>query len=97
MAGLGIQTRGTGIARIQKKGGGIALRGMGAAFKKGGMAMDESMAHEGAESMAMESKETKMEKKGYMENKKGKMVKKADMITKKMSMKKKGKMMKGKR
>ena len=36
MAGLGIQTRGTGIARIQKKGGGIAQRGMGAAFKKGG-------------------------------------------------------------
>ena len=97
MAGLGIQTRGNGIARVQKKGGGLAQRGMGAAFSEGGMAMDESMAHEGAESMAMESKETKMEKKGYMENKKGKMVKKADMITKKMSMKKKGKMMKGKR
>ena len=97
MAGIGIQTRGSGIARVQKKGGGIAQRGMGAAFKKGGMAMDESMAHEGAESMGMESKETRMEKKGYMENKKGKMVKKADMITKKMSMKKKGKMMKGKR
>ena len=97
MAGLGIQTRGTGIARIQKKGGGIAQRGMGAAFSEGGMAMDESMAHEGAESMGMESMETKMEKKGYMENKKGKMVKKADMITKKMSMKKKGKIMKGKR
>jgi hypothetical protein len=83
MAGLGIQTRGTGIARVQKS--------------KGGMAMDESMAHEGAESMSMEAKETKMEKKGYMENKKGKMVKKADMITKKMSKKKKGKIMKGKR
>ena len=78
MAGLGIQTRGTGIARIQKKGGSIAQRGMGAAFKKGGMAMDKSMAHEGAESMKMEAKETKMEKRGYMENKKGKMVKKAD-------------------
>ena len=97
MAGLGIQTRGTGIARIQKKGGGIAQRGMGAAFSEGGMAMDESMAHEGSESMAMEAKETKMEKKGYMENKKGKMVKKADMLTAKMSKKKKGKMMKGKR
>ena len=84
MAGLGIQKRGTGIARVQKKGGGIAQGGMGAALKKGGMAMDESMAHEGAESMSMEAKETKMEKK-------------ADMITKKMSSKKKGKMMKGKR
>jgi hypothetical protein len=83
MAGLGKQTRGNGIARI-----GLA---------KGGMAMDESMAHEGAESMAMESTETKMEKKGYMENKKGKMVKKADKLTAKMSSKKKGKMMKGKR
>ena len=97
MAGLGIQKRGTGIARVQKKGGGIAQGGMGAALSHGGMAMDESMAHEGAESMSMEAKETKMEKKGYMENKKGKMVKKADMITKKMSSKKKGKMMKGKR
>ena len=75
MAGLGIQTRGTGIARVQKKGGGIAQRGMGAAFKKGGMAMDESMAHEGAESMGMESKETRMEKKGFKEIKSGKMVK----------------------
>jgi hypothetical protein len=83
MAGLGIQKRGNGIARV-----GLA---------KGGMAMDESMAHEGAESMAMEAKETKMEKKGYMENKKGKMIKKADMLTAKMSKKKKGKMMKGKR
>jgi hypothetical protein len=83
MAGLGKQTRGNGIARI-----GLA---------KGGMAMDESMAHEGAESMSMESTETKMEKKGFMENKKGKMVKKADKLTAKMSTKKKGKMMKGKR
>jgi len=83
MAGLGKQMRGNGIARI-----GLA---------KGGMAMDESMAHENAESMGMESTETKMEKEGYMETKKGKMVKKADMKTKKMPMKKKGKMMKGKR
>jgi hypothetical protein len=83
MAGLGIQTRGNGIARVGKA--------------KGGMAMDESMAHEGAESMSMESKETKMEKKGFMENKKGKMVKKVDKLTAKMSVKKKGKMMKGKR
>ena len=83
MAGLGKQTRGNGIARV-----GLA---------KGGMAMDESMAHEGAESMKMESTETKMEKKGFMENKKGKMIKKADKLTAKMSTKKKGKMMKGKR
>ena len=83
MAGLGKQTRGNGIARVMKSAG--------------GMAMDESMAHEGAESMDMESKETKMEKKGFMENKKGKMVKKADKLTAKMSVKKKGKIMKGKR
>ena len=83
MAGLGKQIRGNGIARVMKS--------------VGGMAYDESMEHEGSESMAMEAKETKMEKKGYMENKKGKMVKKADMLTAKMSKKKKGKMMKGKR
>jgi hypothetical protein len=83
MAGLGKQMRGNGIARVMKS--------------VGGMAYDESMEHEGSESMAMEAKETKMEKKGYMENKKGKMVKKADMLTAKMSKKKKGKMMKGKR
>jgi hypothetical protein len=78
------------------KGGGIAIKGMGAAFKKGGMAMDESMAHEGSESMGMESKETNMEKKGYMETKSGKM-KKADALTSKMSKKKKGKMMSSKK
>ena len=83
MAGLGKQMRGNGIARVMKS--------------VGGMAYDESMEHEGSESMAMEAKETKLEKKGYMENKKGKMVKKADMLTAKMSKKKKGKMMKGKR
>ena len=83
MAGLGKQMRGNGIARVMKS--------------VGGRAYDESMEHEGSESMAMEAKETKMEKKGYMENKKGKMVKKADMLTAKMSKKKKGKMMKGKR
>ena len=78
------------------KGGGIAVKGMGAAFKKGGVAVDESMAHEGAESMGMESKETSMEKKGYMETKSGKM-KKADALTSNMSKKKKGKMMKSKK
>ena len=41
------------------------LKGRGVVKKKGGMIMDESMAHEGAESMAMEAKETKMEKKGW--------------------------------
>jgi hypothetical protein len=41
---------------------------------KGGMAMDESMAHEGKESKAAESKETRLEKKGFMETKSGKMV-----------------------
>jgi hypothetical protein len=61
MAGLGIQTRGNGIARV-----GLA---------KGGMAMDESMAHENAEPMKMETKETRMEKKGYVETKFGKMKK----------------------
>jgi hypothetical protein len=44
-------------------------------FKKGGKAMDESMAHEDMESMKMESKETRMEKKGFKEIKSGKMVK----------------------
>jgi hypothetical protein len=109
MAGLGKQTRGNGIARVGLSKGTLpdltgdgkitradVLKGRGV-FKKGGMAMDESMAHEGAESMKMESKETKMEKKGFMENKKGKMVKNADKLTAKMSVKKKGKMMKGKR
>jgi len=52
------------------------LKGRGVIKKKGGMIMDESMAHEGAESMAMETKETKMEKKGYRETKSGKMIKK---------------------
>jgi hypothetical protein len=52
MAGLGKQMRGNGIARVMKS--------------VGGMAYDESMEHEGSESMAMEAKETKMEKKGYM-------------------------------
>ena len=81
MAGLGIQKRGNGIARV-----GLA---------KGGYA-DMSEQHEGMESKAEEAKEYAMEAKGYKETKSGKM-KKADMITAKMSKKKKGKMMKGKR
>ncbi|MCJ7571954.1 MAG: DUF6496 domain-containing protein [Candidatus Thermoplasmatota archaeon] len=56
--------------------GDISLRGKGRAFlKHGGKAMDESKAHEGMESMKMESKETGMEKKGFKEIKSGKMVK----------------------
>ena len=81
MAGLGIQTRGNGIARV-----GLA---------KGGYA-DMSEQHEGMESKAEEAREYAMEDKGYFETKSGKM-KKADMLTKKMPVKKKGKMMKGKR
>ena len=81
MAGLGIQKRGNGIARV-----GLA---------KGGYA-DMSEKHEGMESMAEEAKEYAMEAHGYKETKSGKM-KKADMLTAKMSKKKKGKMMKGKR
>jgi len=85
--------------------GDISLRGRGralmnkkrSAMRMGGMAMDESMEHEGMESKAEEAREYAMEEKGYMENKKGKMVKKADMMTARMSKKKKGKMMKGKR
>ena len=58
--------------------GDISLRGKGRAFlKHGGKAMDESKAHEGMESMKMESKETKMERKGFKEIKSGKMVKAA--------------------
>jgi len=85
--------------------GDISLRGRGralmnkkrSAMRMGGMAMDESMEHEGMESKAEEAREYAMEEKGYMENKKGKMVKKADMMTARMSKKKKGKMIKGKR
>ena len=85
--------------------GDISLRGRGralmnkkrSAMRMGGMAMDESMEHEGMESKAEEAREYAMEEKGYMENKKGKVVKKADMMTARMSKKKKGKMIKGKR
>ena len=56
--------------------GDISLRGRGRVMKAyGGKAMDESKAHEGMESMKMESKETRMEKKGFKEIKSGKMVK----------------------
>ena len=52
------------------------LKGRGA-IKKGGRAKDMSKKHEGMESMVMEAKETKMEKKGYRETKSGKMTKKS--------------------
>ncbi len=56
--------------------GDISLKGRGRVMKAyGGKAMDESKAHEGMESMKMESKETRMEKKGFKEIKSGKMVK----------------------
>jgi hypothetical protein len=61
MAGLGIQTRGNGIARV-----GLA---------KGGY-VDMSEEHEGMESKAEEAREYAMEEKGYEETKSGKMVKK---------------------
>ena len=45
-------------------------------YKSGGVAaLDESKEHEGMESMSMEAKETRLEKKGYKETKSGKMVK----------------------
>ena len=85
--------------------GDISLRGRGralvnkkrSAMKMGGMAMDESVEHEGMESKADEAREYAMEDKGYVENKKGKMFKKADTMTAKMSKKKKGKIMRGRR
>ena len=52
------------------------LKGRGVIKKKGGMIMDESMAHENMESMKMEAQETKMERKGFKETKSGKMTKK---------------------
>jgi hypothetical protein len=110
MAGLGIQKRGNGIARVGLAKGGKAfpdlnkdgkitradvLKGRGV-FKKGSKPLDMSEAHEGMESKAEEAREYAMEDKGYIETKSGKM-KKADTLTSKMSKKKKGKMMKGKR
>jgi len=90
MAGLGIAKRGFGLARVGMAKGKFPdltgdgkvtfkdiLKGRGVIKKKGGMIMDESMAHEGAESMAMEAKETKMERKGFKEIKSGKMTKKS--------------------
>jgi len=82
--------------------GDIALRGQGKALlKKSSKAMDESMAHEGMESMKMESKETRMEKKGFKEIKSGKMVKekmaKGGKVEKVMKEFKSGKLHSGKK
>lgn len=44
-------------------------------FKKGGMAMDESIEHENKESKKQEARETRLERKGYRETKSGKMIK----------------------
>jgi len=82
--------------------GDISLRGRGRVMKAyGGKAMDESKAHEGMESMKMESKETRMEKKGFRETKKGKMVKekmaKGGKVEKVMKEFKSGKLHSGKK
>ena len=63
------------------RGVGIAKRGFGKALSRtsysaGGEVMDDmSEMHEGAESVAEEARETKLEKEGYKETKTGKMVK----------------------
>ena len=101
MAGLGKQTRGNGIARIQNRKGfaegseptekKIKIKGttntIVKALTKAGASLPTSMI---AEKMIEYVKDRAGKKKGGM-------VKKADMLTAKMSMKKKGKMMRGKR
>ena len=67
MSGIGIQKKGSGIARVigertPFRGGGIALRGMGVALKKGGSAKEklfggkESYSEELGEAKAVASK-----------------------------------------
>ena len=74
-------TRGVGIA---KRGFGKALSRTG--YSSGGEVMDDmSEMHEGAESVAEEARETKLEKKGYEETKSGKMIKAAKEGIKKVS------------
>jgi hypothetical protein len=74
-------TRGVGIA---KRGFGKALSRTG--YSAGGEVMDDmSEMHEGAESVAEEARETKLEKKGYEETKTGKMIKAAKEGIKKVS------------
>ena len=60
---------------------------------KGGMAMDESMAHEGKESKSMEAKETRLEKKGYKESKFGRMISAGANLDKRKKVITKAKMM----
>jgi hypothetical protein len=48
MSGIGIQKKGSGIAKVQNqrtpfRGGGIALRGMGVALAKGGSSKKENL------------------------------------------------------
>jgi hypothetical protein len=81
-------SRGVGIA---KRGFGKALSRTG--YSAGGEVMevmeDMSEMHEGAESVAEEGRETKLEKKGYEETKAGKMVravkKGVEKVSKKVS------------
>ena len=67
MSGIGIQKKGSGIARVigartPFRGGGIALRGMGVALKKGGSAKEklfggkETYTEELGEAKAVKSK-----------------------------------------
>jgi len=67
MSGIGVQKKGSGIAKVQNqrtpfRGGGIALRGMGAALAKGGSAKQklfggkESYSEELGEAKAVSSK-----------------------------------------
>jgi hypothetical protein len=62
MSGIGIQKKGSGIAKVQHqrtpfRGGGIALRGMGVALKKGGSAKQKLFG--GKETYGEELKEAK--------------------------------------
>ena len=63
MSGIGIQKKGSGIAKVQHqrtpfRGGGIALRGMGVALAKGGSSKKEKL-FGGKESYSEELKEAK--------------------------------------
>ena len=75
MPGFGIQKRGTSPLLVKRK-----------KFEEGGSAAEDmSSIHEGAESVAEEARETKLEKKGYEETKTGKMIKAAKEGIKKVS------------
>ena len=101
MAGLGKQTRGNGIARIQNRKG----------FAEGSEPTEKKIKIKGTTDTTVNALKKALllaspigiakEIKEYVKDREGKktggMVKKADMLTAKMSMKKKGKIMKGKR